>query len=259
MSDKSLKAAVDAYHMLGIWVNALTAESLYALIAQSIRQRERCVIGYHNLHSIHLDHQDPQMRAFYDQVADYVFIDGMPLILWGRVLGFPLKQANRLTAVDWLPSLMEKSAQEGWRVFYLGGRPGVAEAGAARFRDANPGLVIRTEHGYFDVKSESDCIIATINAFAPDMLLIGMGMPRQEHWVLRHHSDLHAPCIIPVGAAMDYFAGAIPTPPRWIGRLGLEWLARLIAEPGRLWRRYLVEPWSLLPFMLADLRRRRSS
>lgn len=132
----------------------------------------------------------------------------------------------------------------------------MAEAGAERFRVANPGLVIQTEHGYFDIESESDRIVATINAFAPDVLLVGMGMPRQERWILHRRDDLHAPCIITVGAAMDYFAGAIPTPPRWTGRLGLEWLARLMAEPGRLWRRYLVEPWYLLPFMLADIRGR---
>ena len=76
--------------------------------------------------------------------------------------------------------------------------------------------------------------------------MVGMGMPLQEHWIAENYDKLGNAVILPCGAAIDYFAGAIPTPPRWAGRLGLEWLYRLLAEPTRLWKRYLIEPWFLL-------------
>jgi N-acetylglucosaminyldiphosphoundecaprenol N-acetyl-beta-D-mannosaminyltransferase len=80
-----------------------------------------------------------------------------------------------------------------------------------------------------------------------------MGMPRQEIWVLNNLEKLHAKVILTCGACMDYIAGEIPTPPRWMGRVGLEWLYRLLSEPGRLWKRYLVEPWFLGGLLVRDL------
>lgn len=83
--------------------------------------------------------------------------------------------------------------------------------------------------------------------------MVGMGMPRQEHWVVEYHERIEANVIWLVGACFDYVAGAIPTPPRWMGRVGLEWLYRLYSEPQRLASRYLLEPWSLVPLMISDL------
>jgi N-acetylglucosaminyldiphosphoundecaprenol N-acetyl-beta-D-mannosaminyltransferase len=74
---------------------------------------------------------------------------------------------------------------------------------------------------------------------------VGMGMPRQEHWIMDNLHRLHSMVVLPCGASIDYVCGEIPTPPRWAGRWGLEWLCRLLAEPRRLWKRYLIEPWFL--------------
>jgi N-acetylglucosaminyldiphosphoundecaprenol N-acetyl-beta-D-mannosaminyltransferase len=241
---------------LGVRANAFTLDSLLDVIGASRAAPRPVIIGSHNLRSIYLYHHDAHMKAFFDGVADYVFIDGMPFIWWGALLGDSLRRANRLTCVDWIPHLMARSAAEGWRVFYLGNRPGVAETGAEKFRQLYAGLIIETRHGYFDPDTGNAAVIEAINTWAPDILLVGMGMPRQEQWILQCHDRLAAKCVITVGATMDYFAGAVPTPPRWMGRVGLEWLARLWAEPRRLARRYLVEPWSLLPYLAADLRRR---
>jgi N-acetylglucosaminyldiphosphoundecaprenol N-acetyl-beta-D-mannosaminyltransferase len=85
-----------------------------------------------------------------------------------------------------------------------------------------------------------------------------MGMPRQEHWVHDHRDALVANAVLMAGAALDYVAGVIPTPPRGVGALGFEWLWRLAAEPRRLWRRYLIEPWAILALVLSSRRRSRS-
>ncbi len=92
-----------------------------------------------------------------------------------------------------------------------------------------------------------------IAGFDPDVLMVGMGMPLQEIWTLENRSALARGVILTVGAAFDYEADAQKTPPRWTGRLGVEWLARLIDQPGRLGYRYLVEPWWLLGPALGDV------
>jgi len=250
-----MRTEINRYELFGVWANDFTIASFLSAIRDIIDTRSHCVIGHHNLHSIYLYHRDTAMRMFFEQAAQYTFIDGMPIILWSKFLGYPLVRDHRFTAVDWMPQLMERCASEGWRIFYLGSQPSIVETGAQRFREQYPGLAIAAAHGYFDIDTESDRVIAAINEWNPDVLLVGMGMPRQERWLLHHHAEVEAPCAITVGAAMDYFAGAIPTPPRWMSRLSLEWLARLIAEPRRLGKRYLIEPWSLLPYMAADVRK----
>ncbi len=237
--------------LLHVTVDLLSIPLLKQAIATAIARRERWIIAHHNLHSIYLYQRDPKMRAFYEQ-AQIVYIDGMPLIYWGRVLGYPLRRDQRLASVDWIHPLITTAAHNGWSVFYLGGKPGVAVAAAERLRQQYPALQIATHHGYFQ-SAENTTVLAEIAAFQPHVLMVGMGMPRQEHWILDNLDYLTANAILTVGACFDYIAGVIPTPPRWMGRAGLEWLYRFYSEPSRLARRYLVEPWALLPLMARDL------
>lgn len=242
------------YTFLGVWVNALAISELNALIADAITGSQHWIIANHNLHSIYLYHHDPKMRAFYAK-ANYIHVDGMALVLLGRLMGLPLKREHRVTYADWTIPLIAEAAQRGWRVFYLGSKPAVADRGARILQERFPSLQIATAHGYFNARrdsQENQAVLAAINAYQPHVLMVGMSMPRQEHWVLDNLEQLCANAILPAGAAMDYVAGAVPTPPRWAGRLGLEWLFRLVAEPRRLWRRYFVEPWFLLKLFLAE-------
>jgi N-acetylglucosaminyldiphosphoundecaprenol N-acetyl-beta-D-mannosaminyltransferase len=241
--------------ILGIRVNAVSMPQLNALIAEAINSKKRWIIAHHNLHSIYLYHHDAKMRGLYAQ-ADYTHIDGMALVLVGRFLRLPLKREHRVTYADWLPALMNEAAAQGWRVFYLGSQPGVAEQGAQVLKQKFPNLQIATADGYFDANLDSPenrDRVAIINAYQPHILMVGMSMPRQEHWILDNLEQLCVNAILPSGAAIDYVAGVVPTPPRWAGRWGLEWLFRLLAEPQRLWRRYLVEPWFLLRLLLLDV------
>jgi N-acetylglucosaminyldiphosphoundecaprenol N-acetyl-beta-D-mannosaminyltransferase len=247
------------YAMLETRVDVLTIADLHTHIADSIRSGRRSIFASQNLHSVYLQRADPALRSFYDR-ADYVRIDGMGIVLLGRLLGLPLRREHRVTYIDWLPPFMAEAARAGWRVFYLGSKPGVAEKAATLLRARHPGLQIATAHGYFDARRDSpenERIIEAINAFRPHVLLVGMGMPRQQHWVLENHERLAVNAISTSGAALDYVAGDIPTPPRWSGQVGLEWLFRLLAEPRRLAGRYLVEPWYILPLLARHLVRRR--
>jgi N-acetylglucosaminyldiphosphoundecaprenol N-acetyl-beta-D-mannosaminyltransferase len=231
--------------VLGVQVEPLSMTQLNAIVTEAIENDRSVIIANHNLHSVYLYHHDSKMRAFY-AVADHIHVDGMAIVALAQLLGIPFRRDHRVTFVDWMGPLANAAAEHSWRVFYLGSKPGVADRGAEVLRRRYPGLQIETAHGFFDPNpdsSEDQAIVARIEAWHPHLLITGMGMPRQEHWIIDHLKQLSANVILNGGAALDYFAGEIPTPPRWAGRCGLEWLFRLMAEPGRLWSRYLVEPW----------------
>jgi len=236
------------FDLLGIRVHALSKRELVDCVSQAVARRARCIIGNHNLHSLYMWFHEPRMREFYS-LTDYTHIDGMSLVLLGRLLGLPFKREQRTGYMDLLPLLAEKAAEREWRIFYLGSRPGVAEKAARMLRNRYAGLQIRTHHGHFNAQQaglENQAVLAEVKAYAPDILMVGMGMPRQEVWVVENQKEITARAVFCCGALMDYVAGEIPTAPRWIGRLGFEWLYRLLSEPARLWRRYLLEPWSVM-------------
>jgi N-acetylglucosaminyldiphosphoundecaprenol N-acetyl-beta-D-mannosaminyltransferase len=248
----------EPYAFLGIRVGAYTRDDLNACIANAVDANAHVVIANHNMNSVSLMRRDPRMRAFYEE-ADVTHVDGMPLVPLGRALGYPLRREHRVTYVDWVPALMAEAAQRGWRVYYLGGRPGVAVRGAEVLRERHPTLAIKVHHGYFDHapgSTENAAILADIAGYTPHVLMVGLGMPRQEHWVHAHRGQISANAILLAGAALDYVAGAVPTPPRWAGRWSLEWAFRLAAEPRRLGRRYLVEPWPVLGLFVREWLRR---
>ena len=245
---------------LGIRVHRKNLSELNALVGSVIASGEQQVIANHNLHSLHLYHRDARMRDFYAG-AEWTHVDGMALVALARLCGHKINREHRITYVDWVHPLVAEAARNHWRIFYLGGAPGVAERGAAILHEQHLGLQIKTVHGYFDTDPagpENRAMLAAIAAYRPHILMVGMGMPRQENWIHDNRNALAANVILPCGAVMDYVAGAIATPPRWAGRTGLEWAFRLANEPRRLWQRYLVEPWSLSGLVVQEILRNRT-
>lgn len=229
---------------LGVGITPLTWDELHNVIAHTIYSGEKRTIANHNLHSIYLYAHNKIMKQYCDQ-SEWIYIDGMPLIILGRLLGYNLRFEQRVTFIDWRPLFSEIHCR-GWRVFYLGSRPGVAQTGIEILRQDFPDLNIECSHGYFDTAKGSagnEEVLARINEFRPQILLVGMGMPLQEAWILDNFHRLDANVICNCGATIDYISGAIATPPRWMGKLCLDWLYRLCCEPKRLCRRYLLEPW----------------
>jgi N-acetylglucosaminyldiphosphoundecaprenol N-acetyl-beta-D-mannosaminyltransferase len=248
-------AGTVCFKLLGVELTPLNIAELHGVISKTIREGGRRIIANHNLHSIYLHHHDSKMRLFYGK-ADYAHIDGMALVFLGRLLGHDLVREQRVTYVDWIRPLAAEAAANNWRIFYVGSKPGVAESASELLIRDFPGLSIATLHGYFDpdpLKTENSELMSRINDFQPQILMVGMGMPRQEHWILDNLEKIQANVILPAGACFDYVAGVVPTSPRWMGRVGLEWLFRLFNEPHRLWRRYLIEPWFILKLLLREV------
>jgi len=236
------------YQVAGMRLQAITKFELVDIVADAIENGTKYIIANQNLHGLYCWFHEPKVREFH-QFADFTHIDGMALILLGRVLGLPLKREHRTTYVDLLPVLAQEATKRRWKVFYLGSKPGVAQRAAVKLRKKYVGLQLCTRHGHFDLNNTSKDnqeVLADIASYAPHILLVGMGMPRQETWIFENRNQLSTNAVFCSGALMDYVAGEIPTPPRWIGMLGFEWLIRLASEPARLWRRYLVEPYFVL-------------
>ena len=232
-------------------------------IGQAVLSRTPSRIANHNAHSIYLTKKNPQFAAFFER-ADLIEVDSTPLIFFTRILGLHSRRFHRCTYLDWRDHFWSVAARKHWRVFYLGGAPGVAEEAARRLATRYPGAEIAVRNGFFDMSpgsEENASVVQQIAEFEPHILFVGMGMPRQELWIADNIEALPQAVILPVGAAFDYEAGVQKAAPRWMGRVGLEWLYRLAHDPRRLFRRYCLEPWSLagpaVRDVLAALRRRR--
>jgi N-acetylglucosaminyldiphosphoundecaprenol N-acetyl-beta-D-mannosaminyltransferase len=181
--------------------------------------------------------EDP---AYRDALAgcERVYADGIGIHLACRLLG--LRLAENVNGTDLFPRLCEALASSGRSVYLLGARPGVAAAAAEAMARRVPRLIIAgTRHGYFPPE-DTDAVIDAINRSGADVLLVAFGAPAQELWLARHRARLAPSIRIGVGGLFDFYSGRIPRAPRWLQELGLEWVWRLVQEPRRMWRRYLV-------------------
>jgi N-acetylglucosaminyldiphosphoundecaprenol N-acetyl-beta-D-mannosaminyltransferase len=234
------------FNVLGFRIQAITLRDLLLIISEAVLNKAKYVVTNHNMHSLYVWYYDAQMRDLYAR-ADFTHVDGLPLIPLFRLFGARLKREHRIAHMELLPLLATEAIKQGWRIYYLGSKPGIVEKGAERLREQYPGLQLRTHHGYFDTHgAENDAVLRDIRDYAPDVLMVGMGMPRQEAWINENLNHIVARTVFCSGCTMDYVAGKVSSCPRWLGNIGFEWCYRLLSEPTRLWSRYLVEPWFVL-------------
>ena len=170
--------------------------------------------------------------------ADLVTADGMSIVWASRLLGQPLKQ--RVTGIDLFERLVERAAERGWSVYFLGAREESVSRMAEGFTKSRPTLRIAGwRNGYFD-PSQSESVAEAIRASKADLLFVAMGSPVQELWIASNLGRTGVSFAMGVGGSFDHVSGVARRAPGWMQRAGLEWLYRLIREPRRLWRRYLI-------------------
>lgn len=234
-------AQVPAVHVLGVRVHALTPEDMHRLFAETIDAGEKALVLNVNVHCMNLAYERPWLVDILN-AADLVYCDGDGVVLGARLLGQRLP--TRITLADWLWELSAFACERGYSLFFLGGREGVARVAAERLRQRYPDLkVAGTHHGYFDKTSGSDeneAVLALIREMQPNITIVGFGMPIQEQWLHENWPRLATNVAISGGAIFDFISGELKRAPGWMNDNGLEWLGRLLVEPGRLWRRYVV-------------------
>ena len=247
-----MKTPVD---VLGVGVHPLTWPELLALVGDFIQADLPHTVAYANVHVINTAAQDAALRDFLAAV-DVCYCDGNGVVLGARLLGREIPE--RMTGADWIWSLAEEAAAKGWRLYWIGGAEGVTEAAAEVLREKHPALQIATDHGYHAKSgTEDEGVIDRINDFEPHIVLVGMGTPLQEQWVAQVRAELDAPVVWCLGATADFISGTVERPgPAWLVD-NHEWLSRLIADPRRLWQRYLIGNTTFLARIgRARLRRR---
>jgi N-acetylglucosaminyldiphosphoundecaprenol N-acetyl-beta-D-mannosaminyltransferase len=182
----------------------------------------------------------PDLRAAYER-ASLVLADGFPVVAASRLLGRPLPE--RVAGSDLAPALFAAAKPERkLRVYLLGAAPGVAERAGRNIEARWPNVEVVGTYsppaGFERDERENGSILERINAARVDVLVIGLGAPKQELWIAAHHEQLNARTALCIGATIDFLAGEKKRAPQWMRRCGVEWLHRLLSEPKRLLKRY---------------------
>ena len=229
-------------------------------ILRMASQRRPCFAVTPNVDHVVRIQRDEAMAAVY-RAADLVLCDGAPVLWAMRWLGRPLKE--RAPGADLFPALCGRCAERGFRVYLLGAAPGVAEECARRLKAQYPLLQIAgtcaPPVGFDENPDEEKKVVEAVRAARPDLLFVAFGTPRQEKFIHRNLAAMNVPMSIGVGAAFDFFAGLTRRAPAWMRRRGLEWLWRLMNEPGRLARRYLVDDLKFFGIVWRESRKKFSS
>lgn len=228
-------------YILDVPVHPLTIPHLHQEMGRYIVQDSHALVLNVNVNCLNLAVQHRWLHQFLNQ-AEIVFCDGAGVMLGARLLGEHIPQ--RITYADWLWQLAEFAEPHGYTFFFLGAQPGVAERAAKNLQRRFPNLQIAgIHHGYFHKTRhhpENEKVLQTINAARPNILVMGMGMPLQERWLMENWDRVEANIALTGGAVFDYVSGQLPRAPHWMTEHGFEWLGRLLIEPRRLWRRYVV-------------------
>lgn len=243
-----------AVHVAGCAVAPLTMEQALDWCLEACRtgHRARIVLTANASHLVAMQ-DDPELRRAAD-AADLVTADGMSLVWAGRLLGHAVPE--RVAGIDLMSNLLRHAPRQGLRVFLLGAKPEVLERFVKRCLAEHPGLQLAGwRDGYF-APPEHEAVVRRVAESRADVLFVAMPSPFKDVWCERHRDRLGVKLIMGVGGAFDVLAGVVPRAPRWMQAAGLEWAWRLMLEPRRLWRRYLVGNGRFLCLVFRDRFRR---
>jgi N-acetylglucosaminyldiphosphoundecaprenol N-acetyl-beta-D-mannosaminyltransferase len=223
------------------WIDVLTFSESLDAIAELVRGGSGGGVYTPNVDHIVMLDRNSKFREAY-QRARLSFADGVPVI-WASHLLRPVLP-EKVSGSDLVMPLAQLAGREGWRVYLLGGSPGAAKLAAERLRKECNTNIVGIDDGIVrvgDTSPEQRAVVERVRAARPDIVLVALGAPKQEFWIDEHAEELGPAVLLGVGASLDFVAGTIRRSPRWMSKVGLEWLYRLGQEPKRLWRRYLVD------------------
>jgi N-acetylglucosaminyldiphosphoundecaprenol N-acetyl-beta-D-mannosaminyltransferase len=222
-------------------IDPVTQDEALRAVEDLVRRGEGGAVFTPNVDHIMIADENPRMQNAYSR-ADLSLADGMPVLWASRLLGEPLPE--KVSGSDFVPALLERAAERGLRVYFLGGAPGVAALARDKLLARLPRLqVVGVDVSRIDADdppAQWEPLVERIRATKPDLVFVALGAPKQEIWIDAVREKLRPAVLLAVGGSLDFVAGAMPRAPQWMSRSGLEWIFRLSREPRRLWRRYLV-------------------
>jgi N-acetylglucosaminyldiphosphoundecaprenol N-acetyl-beta-D-mannosaminyltransferase len=229
-------------NILGIKINALNLDLAIETIRKRIRERAPTYICVTPAHGVMDCFNEPSLKEIFNR-SGMTTPDGMAIVWLLKLYGH--KDVSRVYGPDLLLAACEAGLEKGWRHYFYGGKPGVAERLAEKLTELFPGMKVA---GYYcppfrplTLEEERE-VTEEIRAAKPDIIWVGLSTPKQEQWMSQFIGRLDVPVLVGVGAAFDFLSGTKKQAPRWIQRSGLEWLFRFISEPRRLWPRYRQYP-----------------
>lgn len=232
---------------LNTQIDNITMEEAVAQIGQMVHTGTNQYVVTPNIDHIVRLEKDELFRDIYRQ-ASLVLTDGQPLIWLSRLLGTPI--VEKVSGSDLFPRVCEMAARKGYRLFLLGAAEGVAAKAAANLQKRYKGLqiagVYSPPYGFETDKTELEHIFCMLKEARPDILAVGLGTPKQEKFFYQYRKNMSIPVVLHIGASIDFEAGNMKRAPEWMRRGGLEWLYRLLLEPGRLAKRYLVDDMAII-------------
>lgn len=230
-------------------------DDLMAAFAELVESgRTHTVVTPNVDHCVRLE-DDPEFRRAYEE-SSLRTVDGAPVVALGRMLGAPA--LHRLTGADLFPDVAAAAPARGWTIAVTGGRPGVSEVAARALRKAYGAKVVSVDFGEISESDDEQTkrVIAELADVRAHVVFVCLGSPKQEVWLSRWRAELPPAVYVGAGAAVDFVAGTRSRAPQLVQRLGLEWVFRLLQEPRRLARRYLVRGPRFLVIAVRSLRAR---
>ncbi|MDD5477770.1 MAG: WecB/TagA/CpsF family glycosyltransferase [Candidatus Omnitrophica bacterium] len=222
-------------NFLGIEVGALAADDIIGKILEYALTDKAKFITYLNAHCVNTALIDNEYKKIL-QKADLVYTGGQGVVWAARFLGNPLPE--RVNILDFFDRLVSELKDRKITIYLLGGREGTVKKTAEALK-AKGLRIVGSREGFF-AKSEEQKIIQEINSLKPNILMVGMGVPKQEKWIANNIGALNVNLYWAVGAVFDWLSGQRKRAPNWMIKFGLEWLHRLWQQPKRLWKRYLL-------------------
>lgn len=245
-------------YIRGVAIDVETGESTVARVMDGLERGEGGLIVTVNLDHVRRCEHDERYRGLVGR-AEIVVADGMPLVWASRVQGTSLPE--RVAGSDLVWSLCEAASARRRSVFLLGGDPGTAEEAAMVLEKKYPGLrvcgVMAPERGFEHDPVQMDEIEAALVEALPDVVFVALGSPKQEYLAERLRDAVPRAWFIGCGISLSFVAGRVKRAPRWVQRVGLEWLHRLMQEPSRLARRYLADGLPYAAVLIAGAARER--
>ncbi len=245
---------MERVELFGLRIDNLTLPESLDRIEELIRAGPTHQHVVVNVDKVVKSHRDPALRQAILE-CDMVNVDGQPVVWASRLLGQPLKE--RVAGIDLFQALIRRCAERGYRVYLLGAEQEVVADVVRVLQAREPKLVVAGWRNGYWAPAEEEQVAVAIRDARPDVLFVAISSPKKELFVNRWKSTMQVPFVMGVGGTFDVVAGRVRRAPRWMQRVGLEWLFRLLQEPRRMWRRYLVEDMQIIKLIWQEWRKKR--